>query len=121
MVTSRCQKPCWNQYLYCRNDPVNLFDPNGEWSFNVSVYAKMGATVTIGQQPDTGQFLLTVEGGGGYAAGLSLDLNGKYHDPPAGESDSSILESACVGISGYVGEQIGPVSVGGAADGMIQV
>ncbi len=26
----------WNRYLYCRNDPVNYFDPNGEDSYLVS-------------------------------------------------------------------------------------
>jgi len=26
----------WNPYLYCRNDPVNMIDPDGKWARNVT-------------------------------------------------------------------------------------
>jgi hypothetical protein len=38
-VSGRLMTPItWNRYLYCRNDPINYIDPDGEWAFGILIF-----------------------------------------------------------------------------------
>jgi len=78
----------WNRYLYCRNDPINYIDPDGECAIVLGVAAAVGfgfavgylaseSSSEVGKATDGGitaagaslNFALLSVGGGGNAAG----------------------------------------------------
>lgn len=68
-----------NLFGYVLNDPINLIDPSGLWSFSFGVFGGWGASITFGQNP-TGGFFTTLRGGVGVGGGISWDPHGQSPD-----------------------------------------
>ncbi len=105
-------------YGYVLNDPVNLVDPYGLWSFGGSFYYGLGGFLKFGK--NNGKWF--VRGGGGVGLGGGLQWT------PTDEFPGSSEDTPC-GPEGFIGANVnveasfGPLNVGaeGYAGGHITI
>jgi hypothetical protein len=103
------------------NDPINLIDPIGLWSFTVGGYnpfTGLGGGVTFGQNPN-GSYFGGVWGGGGFGGGASFNPDGTSPGYKPGQcQDGPSVEA---GSYANAGANFGPYSVGVGAGGGLKV
>lgn len=96
-----------NGYLYADANPLMFVDPYGLWSAEVGVFIGIGASMSLGRDPNTGGQFMTFKFGKGFGWGASYDpLGGR-----AGSNEGQSCKGGVgVGVYAEAGGHAGPAT-----------
>ena len=96
-----------NRFGYANQNALSYTDPLGLWSLEGGVYIGLGASVSLGRDPNTGGTFMSFKFGKGFGWGATYD--------PLGGRAGGVEEQSCragvgVGLYAETGGNAGPVS-----------